>query len=58
MIKTLSQQIKKGGYSDHFVSIAGNVTHFTATITEASIITHQQMHQTYLLFKLCFNNSH
>jgi hypothetical protein len=24
----------------------------------SSIITHQQMHQTYLLFKLCFNNSH
>jgi hypothetical protein len=23
-----------------------------------STITHEQMQQTYLLFKLCFNNSH
>jgi hypothetical protein len=35
MIKTLSQQIKKGDYLDNIISIAGNITHFTATITEA-----------------------
>jgi hypothetical protein len=27
-------------------------------VEHPSIITHQQMHQIYLLFKLCFNNSH
>jgi len=35
MVKTLSQQIKNGGYSDNFISVAGNITQFTATITEA-----------------------
>jgi hypothetical protein len=35
MIKTSSQQIKNGDYSDNFISIAGNITHVTATITEA-----------------------
>jgi len=36
MIKTLIQQIKKGTHSDNFISIADNITNFTATITEAN----------------------
>jgi hypothetical protein len=28
MIKTLRQQIIKGGHSDNFIQIAGNITHF------------------------------
>jgi hypothetical protein len=31
---------------------------FLTETLSLSIITHQQMHQNYLLFKLCFNNSH
>jgi len=36
MIKTLIQQIKKGAHSDNFISIADNITNFTATITETN----------------------
>jgi hypothetical protein len=45
-------------HNDHRSSSYVLTFHWLDLSHSSSIITHQQMHQTYLLFKLCFNNSH